>query len=52
MCAAQSTMAMRGEIQEVLLQTAVYCGVLAALESFKVTAEVFAEEASAKDRVP
>lgn len=33
----------REEIQEILLQTAVYCGVPAALDSFKVVAEVFKE---------
>ncbi|MBV7481674.1 carboxymuconolactone decarboxylase family protein [Bordetella sp. BOR01] len=33
------------EIREILLQVAVYCGVPAALESAKVAAEVFAEEA-------
>lgn len=31
----------REEIQEILLQTAVYCGVPAALDSFKIVAEVF-----------
>ena len=33
----------RDEIREVLLQTAVYCGVPAALDSFRVAREVFAE---------
>lgn len=32
------------EIQEVFLQTAIYCGVPAALDSFKLAREVFAEE--------
>jgi 4-carboxymuconolactone decarboxylase len=32
----------RDEIKEVLLQTAVYCGAPAALESFRLAAEVFA----------
>ncbi|MFD2925618.1 4-carboxymuconolactone decarboxylase [Halobacillus naozhouensis] len=31
------------EIQEVLLQTAIYCGVPAAIDSFKIAREVFAE---------
>jgi 4-carboxymuconolactone decarboxylase len=34
----------REEIQEVLLQTTVYCGVPAALESFRIAAEVLKEE--------
>jgi len=34
----------REEIQEVLLQTTVYCGVPAALESFRIAAEVLEEE--------
>lgn len=33
----------REEIQEVLLQAAVYCGIPAALDSFKIAAEVFRE---------
>jgi 4-carboxymuconolactone decarboxylase len=33
----------REEIQEVLLQTAIYCGVPAALESFRVAERVLAE---------
>jgi 4-carboxymuconolactone decarboxylase len=33
----------REEIQEVLLQTAIYCGVPAALESFRVAERVFGE---------
>jgi len=33
----------REEISEVFLQTAIYCGVPAALEAFKVAREVFAE---------
>ena len=32
-----------GEIQEVLLQTAIYCGVPAALEGFKIAREVLDE---------
>ncbi|UOQ94890.1 4-carboxymuconolactone decarboxylase [Halobacillus shinanisalinarum] len=31
------------EIQEVLLQTAIYCGVPAAIDSFKIAREVFEE---------
>ncbi|MGF1609621.1 MAG: carboxymuconolactone decarboxylase family protein [Kiloniellales bacterium] len=31
------------EIQEVLLQAAIYCGVPAALDSFRIAREVFAE---------
>ena len=38
----------RDEIAEVFLQTAIYCGVPAALESFKNAAEVFKEEDTAK----
>jgi len=34
----------REEIQEVFLQTAIYCGVPAALESFRCAEEVFKEE--------
>lgn len=34
----------REEIQEVLLQATVYCGVPAALESFKIAGEVLKEE--------
>jgi 4-carboxymuconolactone decarboxylase len=34
----------RKEIQEVLLQSAIYCGVPAANSAFHVAAEVFAEE--------
>ena len=33
----------RGEIKEVLLQTAIYCGVPAANHAFQVAEEVFAE---------
>jgi len=33
----------REEIREVFIQTAVYCGVPAALEAFRVAREVFAE---------
>ena len=33
----------KAEIGEVLLQTAIYCGVPAAIESFKVSEEVFEE---------
>jgi 4-carboxymuconolactone decarboxylase len=33
----------RSEIQEVLLQTAPYCGIPASLEAFKLAAEVFRE---------
>jgi 4-carboxymuconolactone decarboxylase len=33
----------RGEIQEIFLQAAVYCGVPAALDSFKIARDVFAE---------
>lgn len=33
----------RDEIKEVFLQTAIYCGVPAALESFRVAKEVFAQ---------
>jgi 4-carboxymuconolactone decarboxylase len=33
----------REEIREVLLQTAIYCGVPAAVDSFRIAREVFAE---------
>jgi len=36
----------RGELREVLLQTAVYCGVPAANAAFHMAGEVFAERAS------
>lgn len=36
----------RDEIREVLLQTAIYCGVPAALDSFRIAREVFAEAAA------
>jgi 4-carboxymuconolactone decarboxylase len=39
----------REEIQEVLLHTTVYCGVPAALESFRIASEVLKEE-DAKQR--
>ena len=32
---------MKAEISEILLQTAIYCGVPAAIESFKIAEEVF-----------
>jgi 4-carboxymuconolactone decarboxylase len=32
------------EIQEIFLQSAIYCGVPAAIDSFKIAKEVFAEE--------
>jgi 4-carboxymuconolactone decarboxylase len=38
----------REEIQEVLLQTTVYCGVPAAFESFRIAAEVLREEDAKK----
>jgi 4-carboxymuconolactone decarboxylase len=38
----------REEIQEVLLQATVYCGVPAALESFRIAAEVLREEDAKK----
>ncbi|WP_027856324.1 4-carboxymuconolactone decarboxylase [Marinobacterium jannaschii] len=37
----------REEIREVLLQTAIYCGVPAAIDSFRVAKAVFAEEDAA-----
>ena len=36
----------RDEIREVLLQTAIYCGVPASLDSFRIAREVFAEAAA------
>lgn len=41
--AAANTGASREEIQEVLLQSAIYCGVPAANHAFQVAEEVFAE---------
>lgn len=38
----------REEIQEVLLQATVYCGVPAALESFKIAGGVLKEEGAKK----
>ncbi len=35
----------KDEIREVLLQTAIYCGVPASLDSFRIAREVFAEAA-------
>jgi 4-carboxymuconolactone decarboxylase len=40
----------RKDIQEILLQVAIYCGVPAALDSMKVAVEVFKEIDAAKDR--
>jgi len=42
--ASKNTGVTRSEIQEVLLQTAIYCGVPAANHAFQVAEEVFAEE--------
>jgi 4-carboxymuconolactone decarboxylase len=40
----------REEIKEIFLQSAIYCGVPAAMESFRIARKVFAEvDASAKD---
>jgi len=41
----------REEIQEVFLQTAIYCGVPAAMESFRVARKVFAEQDAAGAQV-
>jgi len=38
------------EIREVLLQVAIYCGVPAAVDSFRIAREVFAEQESAKTK--
>jgi 4-carboxymuconolactone decarboxylase len=38
----------KDEIREVLLQTAIYCGVPASLDSFRIAREVFAEAAGRK----
>ena len=37
----------RDEVKEILIQTAVYCGAPAALDSFRIAKKVFAEVASA-----
>lgn len=42
--AAANTGVTRSEIQEVLLHTAIYCGVPAANHAFQVAEEVFAEQ--------
>jgi 4-carboxymuconolactone decarboxylase len=42
--ATANTGVTRAEIQEVLLQTAIYCGVPAANHAFQVAEEVFAEQ--------
>ena len=42
--ASVNTGVSRAEIQEVLLQTAIYCGVPAANHAFQVAEEVFAEQ--------
>ena len=36
----------KDEIKEVLLQTAIYCGVPAAIDSFRIATAVFEEEES------
>ena len=41
--ASVNTGVSRAEIQEVLLQTAIYCGVPAANQAFQIAEEVFAE---------
>lgn len=38
----------KDEIREVLLQTAIYCGVPASLDSFRIAREVFSEAAGEK----
>jgi len=38
------------EIREVLLQVAIYCGVPAAVDSFRIAREVFAEQEAGKTR--
>ena len=38
----------RDEIKEILLQTAVYCGAPAALDSFRIARKVLAEDAANK----
>jgi len=40
----------REEIREALLQAAIYCGVPAAVDSFRLAREVFAEEDAEKQR--
>jgi 4-carboxymuconolactone decarboxylase len=42
----------RDEIKEVLLQTAIYCGVPAANSAFHIAAEVFADESNSKTTGP
>ena len=42
----------RGEIKEVLLQMAVYCGLPAANEAFRLAAEVFAEASGRRASAP
>jgi len=38
------------EIREILLQVAIYCGVPAAVDSFRIAREVFTEQETAKTR--
>ena len=40
----------KDDIMEVLLQTAIYCGVPAAIDSFRAAKEIFAEVASKQER--
>ena len=41
----------RVEIREILLQVAIYCGVPAAVDSFRIAREAFAESETAKSKV-
>ena len=43
MCAAINNGLTKEEVKEVFLQTAIYCGVPAAIDSFRVASEVFKE---------
>ena len=41
----------KDEVQEILLQVAIYCGVPAALDSFKVAKEVIEQQEAAQSQV-
>ena len=46
--AAQNVGVSREDVQEVLMQTAIYCGIPAALDSFRVAQQVFNEQDAKK----
>ena len=48
--AAQNVGVSREDVQKVLMQTAVYCGIPAALDSFRVAQQFFNEQDAAKSK--